>query len=270
METLKMLFAINPNYYIVGFIFVFYTMEQLLVTPFKFDNRPKHLLNNVLFQIVYLFINFFYASLLVFCINWLNDNQIGLFYLVKMPYWLKLMIGVALFDFTTYWFHRMGHVVPLFWRLHRVHHSDTTMDSSSYFRSHPIEPFVNFGIGNMVASAIFGLDLTTFGLYSFIVLPFLIVQHINLKTPDWVDTTLGKVFMTPNLHKIHHEQDQFHTDSNFADIFVLWDRLFGTYTYKPLKEIKLGLKKFNTDEKQSFWYLMKSPFISIKRNVSDQ
>lgn len=101
-------------------------------------------------------------------------------------------------------------------------------------------------------------------------LPFLIVQHINLKTPDWVDTTLGKVFMTPNLHKIHHEQDQFHTDSNFADIFVLWDRLFGTFTYKPLKEIKLGLKKFNTDEKQSFWYLMKSPFISIKRNVSDQ
>lgn len=54
-----MLFAIDPNYYIVGLIFVFYTIEQLLVTPFKFDNRPKHLLNNVLFQIVYLFINFF-------------------------------------------------------------------------------------------------------------------------------------------------------------------------------------------------------------------
>lgn len=183
--------------------------------------------------------------------------------------WSRLLVGVALFDLTTYWFHRMGHVVPLLWRLHRVHHSDTTMDASSTYRQHPIEPFLVFGTGNMVASAIFGLDLTAFGLYNLMLIPFLILQHINLKTPDWVDRTLGLIFMTPNLHKVHHEQDQFHTDSNYADIFSLWDRLFGTYTYKPLKTIRLGLKEFDTDEKQTFWYLLKSPFVSIKRLKTD-
>jgi sterol desaturase/sphingolipid hydroxylase (fatty acid hydroxylase superfamily) len=218
-----------------------------------------------MFQVVLLAINFFYATFLVFCIQWLNEHGIGLFYLIKLPVWLKLVLGVALFDMTTYWFHRMGHIVPLFWRLHRVHHSDTTMDSSTFFRQHPLEPIVNFGIGNIVASAVFGLDLMAFGLYNLVVIPILIIQHINLKTPNWVDTTFGKIFMTPNLHKIHHEQDQFHTDSNYSDIFILWDRLFGTYTYKPLNDIRLGLKEFDSDSKQTFWYLMKSPFIDIKR-----
>lgn len=270
MEKLKALLSIDLNYLIIILIVIFYSLEQLLNNPFKFDKRPKHLINNLMFQVVYLSINFFYATFLVFCINWLNSHQIGLFYLINWPIWLKLFLGVALFDMTTYWFHRMGHVVPLLWRLHRVHHSDTTMDSSTYFRAHPIEAFLNFGIGNILASAIFGLDLTTFGLYSLILLPFLIIQHINLKTPDYIDSSFGLVFMTPNLHKIHHEQDQFHTDSNYSDIFILWDRIFGTYTYKPLKEIKLGLKEFDSDEKQSFWYLMKSPFISIKRNILDK
>ncbi|GAB4034227.1 sterol desaturase family protein [Spirosoma gilvum] len=265
MKTLTTLLSIDLNYVIIGLLAFYYCLEQLLNTPFTFSNRPKHLLHNMLFQAVVFPISLLYAIVQVACITWLVDHQVGLLHWVYLPFWPKLLLGVALFDMTTYWFHRMGHVSPLLWRLHRVHHSDTTMDASSTYRQHPIEPFLVFGVGNIVATAVFGLDLTMFGLYNVLLVPFLISQHINLKTPDWVDKTFGLVFMTPNLHKVHHEQDQFYTDSNYADIFILWDRLFGSYKYKSLSTIRLGLSEFDEAEKQTFWYLMKSPFISIRR-----
>jgi sterol desaturase/sphingolipid hydroxylase (fatty acid hydroxylase superfamily) len=84
-----------------------------------------------------------------------------------------------------------------------------------------------------------------------------------------LDKTVGLVITTPNLHKIHHDQDQNFTDSNFADIFILWDRIFGTYTYKPADQVKFGLKEFEKEEKQTFWYLLRSPFITIERNGKD-
>lgn len=270
METLKKLLAIDLNYIIVVLMVVFYSLEQLLTTQFSFNKRPQHLMHNVLFQVVFLAINFFFAVFTVMSIEWLNEHEIGLFYLVQLPVWLKLLLGVAMFDFVTYWFHRLGHIIPVLWRFHRVHHSDTSMDATTYFRGHPIEVFLWFGLGNIVAAAVFGLDLTTLGLYFLVSTPFLIVEHSNIRFPVWIDKVFGYIFTTPNLHKIHHEQDQHYTDSNFADIFILWDRMFGTFKYKPVHEIHLGLKEFDEEKKQTFWYLMKSPFISIQRNQTNR
>ncbi len=262
-----MLLDINGNYITIGLLIVFYTMEQVLNTPFKFNKRSLHLFHNTLFYVVVFIANYFFAMFQVFCIVWFNNHQIGLLYLVQIPFWIKLLIGVALFDMTTYWFHRLAHKIPLLWRLHRVHHSDTTMDSTTYFRIHPLEILV-FGTANIVGAAIFGLDLMAMGLYFFILIPLSLLEHTNLLTPPWLETTLGWIFVTPNMHKVHHEQDQKYTDSNFADIFIVWDRLFGTYKYLPGKKIRFGLKEFNEDEKQTFLYQMKSPFINIKRITS--
>ncbi len=123
---------------------------------------------------------------------------------------------------------------------------------------------------HIIAAAIFGLDLLSLGLYFLVATPFFFLEHANLLFPTWLDKTFGLVFTTPNLHKIHHEQDQYYTDSNFADIFILWDRFFGTYKYKPANEIKFGLKEFDDDKKQTFWYLFKSPFININRITSGE
>jgi len=69
----------------------------------------------------------------------------------------------------------------------------------------------------------------------------------------------------PDHHRVHHDQNQFFTDSNYADIFIIWDRIFGTFKSLKVKDMKYGLIEFDSDEKQSFLYLMKSPFINIKR-----
>ncbi len=269
MEKLKMLLDINGNYITIALLVVFYSMEQVLSTPFNFNKRPQHLFHNALFYVVVFIANYFFAIFQVFSINWFNEHEIGLLYLVQTPFLVKLLIGVALFDMTTYWFHRMAHKIPLLWRLHRVHHSDTTMDSTTYFRIHPLEILV-FGTANIVGAAIFGLDLMAMALYFFILIPLSFVEHTNFLIPRWVDTTLGWFFVTPNMHKVHHEQDQHYTDSNFADIFIVWDRFFGTYKYLPVKKIKYGLKEFDDDKKQTFLYQMKSPFINIKRITSDE
>ena len=122
-----------------------------------------------------------------------------------------------------------------------------------------------FGSSNILAAGIFGLNLLTLGLYFLVATPFFILEHTNLRFPAWLDKTLGLVITTPNLHKVHHEQGQFYTDSNFADVFILWDRLFGTYKYKPVELIKFGLKEFKENKKQTFWYLFISPFFKIKK-----
>jgi sterol desaturase/sphingolipid hydroxylase (fatty acid hydroxylase superfamily) len=142
------------------------------------------------------------------------------------------------------------------------------MDSSTYFRSHPIEILFWFGTSNIIAAGIFGLDLLTLSLYYVIATPFFVIEHVNLKFPVWLDKTLGWVITTPNLHKVHHEQDVNFTNSNYADVFIIWDRLFGTYKYKPVEKINLGLKEFDHPKKQTFWYLLKSPFIDIYKSPS--
>lgn len=271
METLNELLAVDLNYILIALMVLFYTLEQVLNTQFSFKKRSKHLLQNLLFQLMVFFITtIFWATVTVLSIEWLNKNEIGLFHLLDLPLWVRLILGVAMIDLVTYWFHRVAHLVPFLWRFHRVHHSDTSMDASTNFRAHPLELVFWFGTSNIIAAGIFGLDLVILGLYFLVATPFFFLEHANLRFPGWLDKTVGLVFTTPNMHKIHHEQDQYYTDSNFADIFILWDRLFGTFKYKPVEHIKFGLKEFDEEKKQTFWYLLKSPFMNVKRIDSEE
>ena len=270
METLNLILEIDQNYIIIGLLVLFFTLEQILETPFSFYNRGQHLFQNLLFQITLTILNIFFVAIQVFCIDWLNNQQIGLFYIVELPFWIKLIISVVLYDFTTYWIHRASHTIPVLWRLHRVHHSDTTMDSSTVFRFHPLELIVVYQTGNIITAAIFGTDVVSMALYYLIVYIFFFFEHSNLKYPNWINNTLGLLFVMPDHHRVHHQQDQFYTDSNFADIFILWDRIFGTFKILETEKMKYGLIEFETDEKQSFLYLMKSPFIDIKRIESEK
>lgn len=267
MELLNQLLEINPNYIIIGLLVFFFTLEQVLKTPFQFKKRGQHLLQNIFFQITLVLLNVFFIALVVNAIEWLNNNQIGLLFLIKLPFWAKIMISVALYDFTTYWIHRASHKFSLLWKLHRVHHSDTTMDSSTVFRFHPLELILIYQTGNIVTAALFGTTIFSMALYYFILYIFFFLEHSNLNYPNWINKTLGLAFVMPNHHRVHHHQNQFYTDSNYADIFIIWDRIFGTFKELPVEKIKYGLEEFDNPEKQTFWYLMKSPFIKIKRTI---
>lgn len=270
MDLINKLLSIDPNYIVIGLIVFFFSLEQVMKTSFNFKKRINHLLQNILFQIVLVVLNIFFVTFQVFSIEWLNSNQIGLLYLIELAIWVKLFISVALYDVTAYWIHRATHKIPLLWRFHRVHHSDTTMDSSTVFRFHPIELILVFGIGNIVTAALFGTDVFSMALYYFILYLFFFIEHANLKYPRWLNSTLGLIFVMPDHHRVHHQQDQFYTDSNYADIFIIWDRIFGTFKMMPVEQMKYGLLEFDEDSKQTFLYLIKSPFLNIKRIASDK
>jgi sterol desaturase/sphingolipid hydroxylase (fatty acid hydroxylase superfamily) len=268
MDLLNQLLGIDPNYIVIGLIAFFFSLEQIMLTPFSFNNRVYHLFQNVLFQIILVILNIFFVTFQVFSIEWLNENSIGLLYLITLPVGVKLCISVALYDLTAYWIHRGTHKIPLLWRFHRVHHSDTTMDASTVFRFHPIELILVFGTGNIITAALFGTDVFSMALYYFLLYLFFFFEHANLNYPKWLNSTLGLIFVMPDHHRVHHQQEQFFTDSNYADILIIWDRLFGTFKMMPLEKMKYGLLEFDTEEKQSFLYLIKSPFIQMKGNKS--
>ena len=270
MEILNYILSIDPNYIIIGLLAFFYTLEQLFDNPFPFKQRGLHLFQNILFQIVFFALNLFFFSILVNSIEWLSARKIGLLYIIELPFWIKLILSVILFDFATYWLHRASHAIPLLWRLHRVHHSDTKMDSSTTFRFHPIELGIVYQAGNIVAAGIFGLDVTSLALYYFIVYIFFFLEHSNLNYPIWLNRTFGLLFVMPDHHRVHHHQEQVYTDSNFADIFIIWDRLFGTFKLIPLNQMKYGLVEFEGEKKQSFLYLIKSPLVNMKREKSNK
>ena len=131
MELIERLSNIDTGYFAYALIVLFFTLEQIFKTQFNFKKRPQHLLQNIPFEILFILGNLFWAAVTVMSITWLNEKQIGLFYHIQLPIWLKLVLGVALIDMVTYWFHRMSHNVPVLWRFHRVHHSDTSMETNN-------------------------------------------------------------------------------------------------------------------------------------------
>ncbi|GEO08375.1 sterol desaturase family protein [Segetibacter aerophilus] len=263
-QFIQKLIALPFNYIIIALIAFFYIIENFQTTANKATNRLDHLFNNVLCYLLLIGASYCVALLQVYSVNWINSHYIGLLNQFNIPFGAKIVLGVFCIDFTLYWSHRLSHRSALLWRLHRVHHSDTHLDASTYFRHHPLDVFVG-ATWVIVATAVFGIDTITLGFYYIILTPCMIAQHTNVSFPKAIDSILGKLIVTPNFHKLHHAQEQFYTDSNFADIFIIWDRMFGTYKAYPPQPIVYGLKEFDEEKKQTFWFLMKSPFIKFDK-----
>lgn len=258
------LIEVGQNLLMVILIVLLYSIEQIFNRPFELKNRSIHFLHGLPLQLGYMAVNYGLAFVLVAWVQWIKTHHFGILYQIHIAYPAKIILGFLAIDFTFYWAHRLYHIWSLPWRLHRVHHSDISVDSSTFFRFHPFDAIMD-NTTFMIASGIFGIDFNTLLLFFLVNLVFTIAQHSKFVFPYWTDLILGKVFMTPNLHKVHQHQNQFYTDSNFGLTFIIWDRIFGTYKYLPVQEIKYGLEEFDDNKKQTFWYLLKSPFLNIKR-----
>ena len=254
---------INTDILWIVLLTIFFTIELIINRSTSGKERGQHLLHGIPLVAGYALVNFGLAFVVVLCIQWININHIGIFNQITIPYYLKVIVGVFCIDILSYWFHRLYHTLPILWRLHRVHHSDTNMDSTTFFRFHPFDWFLD-NTSVIAAVFIFGLDLNIIVFDFILYLPLLLLHHSNFIFPNWVDNTFGKIFVVPNFHKVHHHQQQQFTDSNYGNIFILWDKLFGTYKYLPVNEIKYGLEEFDQPNRQKFWFLLKSPFIKIK------
>lgn len=170
----------------------------------------------------------------------------------QVPTVLLLVITVFIGDFIAYWRHRLEHT-PLFWPSHAVHHSDTEMTWFTNYRFHPI---------NVVTTVIIGmLSLLLIGLPVDAILTAALFRHyygdfIHADLP-WTYGRMGKIFVSPAMHRWHHSAETVAHDKNFAGVFCLFDRAFGTYYLPGVQTGRLGV---TDDIAPTFWAQLKFAF----------
>ncbi len=156
------------------------------------------------------------------------QNNWGVLNYYDVSYTLGVIIFIIAMDLLLYFQHVMVHAVPIFWRLHRVHHADLDYDTSTGARFHTLEIFLSFAI-KLTAIVLMGPSVLAVILFEVILNATAMFNHGNVGLPNWLDRSLRWVIVTPDMHRIHHSIEEDETNSNFGFSMSLWDRIFGTY-----------------------------------------
>ena len=185
----------------------------------------------------------------------------GLLSRLDLPFAAELLLTFLLLDLWRYWEHRLFHQVPLLWRLHLVHHSDTHIDVTTSERHHPLE----FLLGTVVLMAlvsVLGLPAPALGLYLLAATVVALYSHANLRLPASLDRQLSRFIVTAPVHAVHHSDLQAQTDSNYGSVLTLWDRLFGTYVDPEHAKIPhYGLGYFHQPRDTGLARVLQQPFL---------
>lgn len=196
---------------------------------------------------------------------WTQERGFGLLNQTPLPP-VVLIVGTLLSrGFISFFTHYLSHRVPLFWRLHRVHHLDTEMDVSTTVRFHPLEFVVNLLIGVPIV-VLLGLTPWVLLLYELLDTVITLFSHANIRLPQSINRWLRYVIVTPDLHRVHHSSYQPETDSNFGAVFPIWDIIFRTFrtdTRTPQEAMQLGLEEVRDERTNRFWWLLISPLVKF-------
>jgi sterol desaturase/sphingolipid hydroxylase (fatty acid hydroxylase superfamily) len=241
---------------------VLWSVESLLPL-YRYDkHRLRRALPNIAFTVLLVLINLSLSFATAGIANFVVNKRIGLFFLFDIPSWLAALIGVMALDFFTYVAHLLMHKSWLGWQFHRVHHSDKEVNVTTAFRQHPGETVWRI-LWQLLAVATFGIPLSVVVVYLVISTLNAQLEHTNIKLFAPLDCVLRLLFVTPNMHKVHHSREQMETDSNYSNIFSIWDRIFGTYTATvDFSRLRYGLDGLDDCEKQTLPALLKLPFVN--------
>lgn len=198
------------------------------------------------------------------------ESQIGMFNQefytqVNVPSWLTIVLSLLLLDVLIYWQHRLFHQVPILWRLHRVHHADAHVDTSTGLRFHPIEIVLSILI-KLAAVTVIGIPAIAVLIFEIALNGLALFNHANIRLPRVIEKPLRLILMTQVLHRIHHSQVVKETNSNYGFSVIWWDKLFGSYKSEATKHdsnIKIGLVEYPLEKQNaSLWALLVMPFKS--------
>ncbi|MBE0558757.1 MAG: sterol desaturase family protein, partial [Proteobacteria bacterium] len=181
---------------------------------------------------------------------------------LSVPYWASVLIGVLLLDLVIYLQHVMFHTLPLFWRLHGMHHTDLDIDVTSGLRFHPLEIFLSTLI-KLAAVASLGVPAVAVVVFEVLLNGTSMFSHGNIHLGVGFDRLLRLFVVTPDMHRVHHSVIISETNSNFGFNFPWWDRLFGTYRPQPAMGhdgMTIGLARFRDAEVLTLRYLLLLPF----------
>ena len=170
----------------------------------------------------------------------------GVFNIAGVAPGVALVAAVVILDFAIYLQHVMVHAVPMLWRLHRMHHADLDFDVTTGARFHPVEILLSVAI-KMAVIVLIGAPAVAVVIFEVVLNATAMFNHSNVSLPLGLDRVLRLFVVTPDMHRVHHSELPFETNSNFGFNLPWWDRLFGTYRDQPEKGhegMTIGLEQF--------------------------
>jgi sterol desaturase/sphingolipid hydroxylase (fatty acid hydroxylase superfamily) len=228
------------------------------------NNKYKHAGTNLFFTLTTAAVNLGFAFLIVKASEWTSAERFGVLYLINLPAWLHAILALLLLDFIgAYLVHLIQHKIAWMWHFHKIHHTDTAIDATTALRHHPIESVFRV-VALFVAIVVAGVPIWMVMLYQTISAFMSQFNHANIHLPHWLDKGLSWIIVSPDMHKVHHSRYQPETDSNYANIFSIWDRLFGTFvTVKDTTSISYGLDEYQDARYQQIGPLLKTPWEEV-------
>jgi sterol desaturase/sphingolipid hydroxylase (fatty acid hydroxylase superfamily) len=233
----------------------FYTAEPIL-------KKWKHTSINFFFLFSAIPIQLIGSVFLMLTVKWVTLHHFGIAYLFDNPsnIWIKYIGVFLVLDLLDYCYHVLAHKVPTLWKFHLVHHTDLNIDVSSNLREHPGESVLR-NMFSILWIIITGASLELVFIRQIFQTLSNIIAHTSFTLPDKAAKILGWVFITPNLHHVHHHFKLPYTDKNYGDVLSIWDRLFGTYAELSADKITYGLDShYNKELHLNYKNLIQIPF----------
>lgn len=148
--------------------------------------------------------------------------------------WILLLLCT---DFMWYWYHRLAHEINIFWAAHIVHHQSEDFNYTVSARITVLQAFIRTGFWTVLPFIGFPAPMITSILLVHGLYPFFIHTRLIGKLG-----ILEYVFVTPSHHRVHHASNEQYLDKNYGDVFIIWDKLFGTFQKEEDNiDIKYGL-----------------------------
>ena len=242
-------------------------LAEVLISADGLRSKFRHSSVNLMFIFTALPVQLTLTTFIIIVLKWDHFHNWGLLNLMHFHThgWIYYIVAFVLMDLCEYTYHVIMHKIDALWKFHLVHHSDLKVDVSTTTREHPGEPFVRtsfltlwvFLLGPVLGVLIIRQIFQTFAN---------IIAHTEFRLSDRVNKIVGLIFITPNLHHVHHHYRLPYTDCNYGDVLSIWDRLFGTFEELDREDTHFGIDT-HMDENVNgkFLNVVKIPFQKLER-----
>ena len=248
---------------------ILYTLEWFFPLFKDRQDRGAHALRNIsMGALNTLMLSLLFSSATVRVMEWAAANSFGFLNWIAWASSLKGVLAFILFDLWMYVWHVANHKVPFLWRLHRMHHSDPQMDSTTALRFHAGEIAFS-ALARLAVIPMIGMNFAQLLIYETCLQPVILFHHSNVHLPEKWDRVFRTVLVTPNMHRVHHSRLRPETDSDYSSIFSFWDRLARSFRLRQdTLSLHYGLEGFDGKQTQSFAGMIKTPFTNPSNMVS--